>query len=256
MATDDELLQWLQSKAKTPDEISSRVIGIFSPPGVGKTVLAAKFGEPTLFITDEMNGITSFKNHPDLKPNVKAVPFRSHNITRQTLKLVESGEFVHDDGRPFEVVVLDTISGMINLEIQKIVRDGITPDRGRLSAETASQPDYLVSEKRVMELMSAVSNLTRATTVLLSHQRVGDKLTPGDRTRMDGHKAAFQVINKYASVIAYLDIDSNGKRMLQVMPNGNGVSVKTRYRFPSEFVTDDEFVAHIRKWQENERAGK
>jgi hypothetical protein len=253
---DDEIIAWLKKKAKSPDEIESRVIGIFSPPGHGKTVLAARFDEPTLIITDEMNGITSFKNHLDLKPNVKGVPFRSHSITRRVLQAVESGDFVHDDGRSFKVVVLDTISGMISLEIQNIVKAGVTPAKGRVSAESASQPDYMVSEKRVMELMNDVANLTTVTTVLLSHQRIGDKLTPGDNTRPDVHAAAFRVINKYASVIAYLEVQKDGTRRLQVMPNGNGVSVKTRYHFPSEFVSDDEFVAHIRKWKNNERAGQ
>ena len=83
----------------------------------------------------------------------------------------------------------------------------------------------------------------------MSHQRLGDKLTPGANTRMDGHAAAFKVINKYVSVMAYLKMDNENRRVLQVMPNGNGVAVKTRYHFPSVFVTDDEFVAHIEKWK-------
>ena len=96
--------------------------------------------------------------------------------------------------------------------------------------------------------MDEVANLTRMTMVLLFHTRIGDKLTPADLTRPDVHAAAFRVINKYASVIAYLDI-VKGERRLQVMPNGNGVSAKTRYHFPDVFVSPDEFVAHIRTWQ-------
>lgn len=249
MATDAEVLDWLGRKVKTPDEIDARVLAIFGPPGLGKTVLSAMFGQRVLIITDEMNGIVSFKNHPELKRRVKAVPYRSHTITAQILRLVESGEYVFNDGEPFDTVVLDTISGMISLEVQAIVKAGITPAAGRLSAESASQPDYLVSEKRILDLMAEVSKMTRVTTVLLSHERVGDKLTPGDRTRIDAHRAAFRVINKYASVIARLDMKEGGKRELQVMPNGNGVSVKTRYMFSDVFVSIDEFVAQIEKWK-------
>jgi hypothetical protein len=246
----ENFLKWLESKARTPDEIESRVMALFSPPGFGKTVLSAMFDEPTLIITDEMNGITSFKNHPELKKNVRAVPYQSHTFTANTILAAENEEFRHVDDRPFKTCVLDTISGMIALEARSIAKSGINPDKGRLNVETPSQPDYLVSEGRVIELMSSVANLTRMTIVMNSHQRVGDKLTPGDLTRMDVHAAAFRVLNKYASIIAYLNI-VDGERKLQVMPNGNGVSVKTRYRFPSEFLTVQEFVAHIRKWKDN-----
>lgn len=248
---DEMLLQWLQKKSKRPDEIASKVIAIFSEAGVGKTVLACKLGRRVCLITNEMNGSSSLANHPTIKDNVKVVPFRDWDFTSQIIPLIENEQFVHDDGEPFDAIVLDTVSGMLIEEIQAIVKSEVTPAKGRLSAETPSQPDYLVSEQRIIPVMNAISNLTRCTVVLLSHQRLGDKLTPGANTRMDGHAAAFKVINKYVSVMAYLKMDSARKRVLQVMPNGNGVAVKTRYHFPSEFVTDDEFVAHIEKWKGN-----
>lgn len=250
MASDDAILDWLGKKVKTPEEIESRVVGIFSPPGYGKTVLASMIGEPTLIITDEMNGITSLKNHPDLKGKVSAVPFTKHASTARIIRVAESGEFTHEDGRPFEVCVLDTASGQVAKEVQNIQKSGLTGSKGRLSPESKSQPDYGISEDRVMQLMDEVANLDRMTMVLLFHTRIGDKLTPGDLTRPDSHAAAFKVFNKYMSIIAYLDI-VKGERRLQVMPNGNGFSVKTRYHFPSEFVSPDEFVAHIRKWKGN-----
>lgn len=250
MANDPELLKWLMEKAKSPEEIQSRVLAIFSPPGFGKTTLAAYLGERVLFITDEMQGAASIVNHPELKGKTKFVPFSKHNTTRRTIKLAEDGDFVHDDGEMFDVCVLDTVSGMASLEVQNIIKSGMTGSNGRVSVESSNQPDYHISERRIMELMAEIANCTRMTVVLLFHQRVGDKLTPGDLTRLDVHAAAFRVVNKYASVIAYLNFDNKGKRQLQVMPTGNGVSVKTRYRFPSEFVSTDEFVAHIRKWKE------
>lgn len=247
--TEEALLQWLEKKSRKPDEITAKVIAIFSEAGLGKTVLACKLGKRVCLITNEMNGSSSLINHPKIKDRVKVVPFRDWDFTCQIIPLIEDGKFVHDDGEPFDLIVLDTFSGMLTEEIQAIVKAGVTPEKGRLSAETPSQPDYLVSEQRVISLMSVVANLMRCTVVLLSHQRLGDKLTPGANTRMDGHAAAFKVANKYVSVMAYLKMDGPNKRVLQVMPNGNGVAVKTRYHFPKEFVTDDEFVAHIEKWK-------
>lgn len=246
---EETLLAWLHKKSKKPDKITAKVIAIFSEAGLGKTVLACKLGKRIALITNEMNGSSSLTNHPEIKDNVKVIPFRDWDFTCQIIPLIEQAKFVHDDGEPFDVIVLDTFSGMLTEEIQSIVKSGITPEKGRLSPETPSQPDYLVSQQRVISLMSVIANLTRCTVVLLSHQRLGDKLTPGANTRMEGHAAAFQVANKYVSVMAYLKMDGSKKRVLQVMPNGNGVAVKTRYHFPSEFVTDGEFVAHIEKWK-------
>lgn len=248
--SDDLLLQWLEKKSRKPDEIASKVIAIFSEAGIGKTILSCKLGRRVCLITNEMNGSSSLANHPDIRQNVRVVPFRDWNFTAQIIPLIEEEKFVHYDGEPFDVIVLDTISGMVGDELQAIVREGVTPAKGRLSAEVASQPDYLVSEQRILPVLKAISNLTRCTVVLLSHQRLGDKLTPGANTRMDAHAAVFKQVNKYVSVMAYLKME-NGKRVLQVMPNGNGVAVKTRYHFPSVLVTDDEFVAHIEKWKGN-----
>lgn len=246
---DDALLNWLEKKSRKPDEIASKVIAIFSEAGVGKTILACKLGRRVCLITNEMNGSSSLANHPEIKDNVRVVPFRDWDFTSQIIPLIEEGKFVHYDGEPFDLIALDTINGMLMEELGAIVKSGVTPSKGRVSPETASQPDYLVSRDRLVPVMSAISNLTRCTVVLLSHQRLGDKLTPGANTRLEGHASAFQLINKYVSVMAYLKMDDKGNRVLQVMPNGNGIAVKTRYHFPSVFVTDDEFVAHIEKWK-------
>lgn len=248
---EDKLLGWLEKHSRKPDEIKSRVIAIFSEAGIGKTVLACKLGKRVALITNEMQGSSSLDNHPTIKENVRVIPFRNWDMLAQIIPLIEEGKFTHYDGERFDLIVLDTVNGMLLEELHEIVKSGVTPQKGRLTAETASQPDYLVSRDRLIPVMKAISNLTHCTVVLLSHQRLGDKLTPGANTRMEGHASAFQLMNKYVSVMAYLKMDGPKKRVLQVMPNGNGVAVKTRYHFPSEFVSDDEFVAHIEKWKES-----
>lgn len=248
---EDKLLGWLEKHSRKPDEIKSRVIAIFSEAGIGKTVLACKLGKRVALITNEMQGSSSLDNHPTIKKNVRVIPFRNWDMLAQIIPLIEEGKFTHYDGERFDLIALDTVNGMLLEELHEIVKSGVTPQKGRLTSETASQPDYLVSRDRLIPVMKAISNLTHCTVVLLSHQRLGDKLTPGANTRMEGHASAFQLINKYVSVMAYLKMDGPKKRVLQVMPNGNGIAVKTRYHFPSEFVSDDEFVAHIEKWKES-----
>lgn len=247
---DEELLKWLVGKAKSPEEIESRVIGIFSPPGYGKTSLAAHLGERVLFVTDEMQGAVSLRNHPELKGKTKFVPFSKHATTQRIIKAVEAGDYRHDDGEPFDTIVLDTLSGMAALEVQRIIKSGMTGQSGRVSVESSNQPDYHISERRIMELMAEVANCINTTVVILFHQRIGDKLTPGDNTRADLHAAAFKAVNKYASIIAYLTI-KEGKRELKVLPTGDGISVKSRYLFPKVSVTPEEFTEYIKKWKAN-----
>lgn len=242
------LMAWIKTKQFKPGDTPGRKIAIFSPPGYGKTVLAVRLGKRNLIITDE-DGFTSLTNHPELNGTWTGLPFTSWSIVRKILELVESGDYAFDDGEPFDNVIFDTVTGMISLEIQKIVKDGITTEKGKVSAEVAGRPDYLVSEQRLIPLMSQIAHMQRCSVTMLFHTRIGDKLTIGDNTRLDTHAAAFKVINKYLSVIAYLNI-VDGKRMLKVMPTGDGVSVKTRHHFPSETVTDDVFVAEIQKWKE------
>jgi len=248
--TEEELLlEWLAKKSRRPSEVTAKIISIFSEAGLGKTVLACRLGKRVALITNEIQGSSALLNHPEIEKNVRVIPWVSYDRMRKIIPLIESGKFRHYDDEPYDVIVLDTVSGMITETVQEIVKSGVATEKGKVSAEVAGRPDYLVSEQRIIPLMTDLANIERCMIVLLSHQRLGDKLTPGANTRMDAHAAAFKVINKYVSIMAYLKVVGPNQRELQVMPNGNGVAVKTRYHFPSEFVTDDEFVAHIEKWK-------
>jgi hypothetical protein len=258
---DDLVLKWMNAKSRRPAEIKSKVVLIFSEAGLGKTVLACRLGERIALITNEIQGSASLSNHPEVERNVRVIPFTPPDAfvgqgywdwTRKMIPLIESGQFRHYDDEPFDTIVLDTISGMISDEIQQIVKSGAATEKGKVSQEVAGRPDYLVSEQRIRPVLTDIANLERCSVVFTSHQRLGDKLTPGANTRADAHAAAFKEINKYVSVMAYLKIE-NGKRMLQVMPTGNGVAVKSRYHFSKTIVTDDEFVAEIEKWKSSQK---
>lgn len=261
-STDDLVLKWLEKKSVRPGDITANVILIFSEAGLGKTVLACRLGRRVALITNELAGSSALTNHPEIEKNVRVIPFSPPDSlafkgywdwTRKMIPLIEEGKFCHYDGEPFDLIVLDTVSGMISDEIDQIVKSGVATEKGKISLEVAGRPDYLVSETRIKPVLHDIANLTRCSVVMLSHQRLGDKLTPGANTRADAHAAAFKEINKYVSVMAYLKMDGPNQRVLQVMPNGNGVAVKTRYHFPKEFVTDDEFVAHIEKWKKGSK---
>jgi hypothetical protein len=247
----DELyLKWLNQKSRRPGEIKAKVILIFSEAGLGKTVLACRLGLRVALITNELAGSSALHNHPEIEKNVRVIPFKNWAFTRQIIPLIEEEKFRHYDDEPFDLIVLDTVSGMISDELQDIVKTGAATEKGKVSAEVAGRPDYLVSEQRIIPVLTDIANLERCSVVMTSHQRLGDKSVPGANTRVDAHAAAFKEINKYVSVMAYMTI-KNERRVLQVMPTGNGIAVKSRYHFPAVKIDDDTFVAEIEKWKQN-----
>lgn len=229
-------------------KIAGRKLLIFGSPKIGKTVLAARLGKCNFFITDE-DGYTSLLN-ASVKDKVghwRAMPFNDWASVKQVLQAGEAGQLkCQTCGNPFDNYVLDTVSGIVAQVLQEIVQSGTTPTDGKISPEAAGRPDYLVSRERLYPVMRQIAQMRNASVTLLMHTREVGKVKP--QILPDVHNAAYEVINKYVSVQAYLSI-KDGQRMLQVRPNGNGIAAGSRYDFPDVFVSDDDFVAHIEQWK-------
>lgn len=247
----DNIVAQLQGQMFGGGEVAGRKILIYSREGLGKTVLACRLGQHNLIITDE-DGYTALENESvrGLIGHWLAIPFKKWVLVSGILQGVEAGQFKCHCGEPFDNVVLDTMSGMISIVLQEIIRDGIATDKGKVSSETAGRPDYLVSRERLIPVMSQIALMRNASVTMLMHQRPGK--TPDEKIVPDAHGAAYEVIKKYASVIAWLTLNvkgHEGERMLQVRSSGNGVVAKTRYDFPSAVISDDDFVAHVQQWK-------
>lgn len=248
---DPKLAEYMQRQMFGSGQIAGRKILIFSKEGIGKTVLACRLGKHNLIITDE-DGYTALENDDvrDIIGHWRGIPFMDWPTCRQLLQGVEAGQFKCECGEPFDNVIFDTMSGMISIVLQQIIFSGVATDKGKVSAETAGRPDYLVSRERLIPVMSQIALMRNASVTMLMHQREGK--TVDEKIVPDAHGAAYEVIKKYTSLLAWLTLNvpgNEGKRMLQVRPNGNGVSAKQRYNFPSDYVTDDEFVEHINRWK-------
>lgn len=235
----------LGEKRKT----AGRKIVIYSVPKIGKTVLAARLGKHNMFIVDDGDGYSALMNESvhGMIGHWDVLPFMDWASVKQFLQAGEAGQILCQCGEPIDNWVLDTASGMIMLELQKIIATAGTPMDGKVAPEAPGRPDYMVSRDRLIPVMSQISAMSNASVTLLMHMREVGKVKP--QVVPDAHNAAIEVINKYVSVQAYLQMDNDGNRILQVRPNGNNVVVGTRYDFPKDFVTDDEFVSHIEKWK-------
>ncbi len=245
---DPRLVDYINKQRVGNNVAPGRKILIFSVPKVGKTILAARLGKHNFFITDE-DGYTALKNDSvkDLVGHWDAVPFMDWPTTRQVLQAVEAGQILCKDcSEPVDNVILDTMSGMIGISLQGIIQTAGTPKTGKVAPEAPGLPDYFISRERLIPVMSQIALMRNASVTLTMHMREEGKVRP--QIQPDAHKSAYEVINKYISLQAYLTVQ-DGQRILQVKNNGNNVVVGGRYDFPSEFVTDDEFVAHIEKWK-------
>lgn len=244
-------LDYYMSKLFTADDIKGRMIAIYSNEGVGKTVLAAKLGKSNLFITDD-NGILSLKNHSELDAISVAVPFEGYDQCVEILQYCESGEMINPKtGTPFDNVIFDTISGMCSSELRRSIEDGdIKTDKGKLAGNIPTQPHYLLNEQNFAPLMKECGRMMNVSVTLLVHLRTGTKDIPGASTRADLHGAAYKLLAKYSSVVAYMmpEGENGSPRKLRVMPDLM-TGAKTRHNFRKAVVTDDEFVAEIEAWK-------
>src|SRR3954454_1143090 len=143
---DPKLADYLQRQTFGSGEIAGRKILIYSKEGIGKTVLACRLGKHNLVITDE-DGYTSLSNSSvsDITGHWRGIEFKDWATVKQLLQAAEAGQLKCNCGEPFDNVVLDTVTGMISIVIQEIIRTGIATDKGKVSSETAGRPDYLVS---------------------------------------------------------------------------------------------------------------
>ena len=227
---------------------AARKLLIFSQPKVGKTVLGARLGKHNWLVTDE-DGFTSLTNDSVRKVigHWDGTTFEKWVDVRMVLQAAEAGQIICECGEPVDNIILDTVSGMVAETLQQIAAGAGTPKTGRVAPESAGRPDYMVSKDRILPVMQQIAQMRNCSVTLLAHTKGGTKDAPN--VVPDIHGAAYEVVNKYISLQAYMFID-DGTRKLQVGAMGNQIVTGSRYDFPANIVTDDEFVAHVEKWKE------
>ena len=248
---DPALVKFIESQrlGEEGKKKAGRKIVIYSLPKVGKTVLAARLGKHNMFISDE-DGYTALMND-DIAPMVghwDSLPFMDWASTKQMLQAGEAQQIFCHCGEPIDNWILDTVNGMVMATLRSIVKSAGATQEGKTAPENPNRPEYMISRDRLVPVMQQIAAMRNASVTMLLHQREHDVKT-NPHINVDVHKAAAEVINKYTSVQAYLKME-NGSRILQVGTLGNGFVTGSRYNFPKDFVTDDEFVAHIEKWKE------
>lgn len=228
---------------------AGRKITIYSVPKIGKTVMAARLGKHNMFISDE-DGYTSLMND-DIKPLIghwDSFPFEDWAGVKQYLQAGEAQQILCECGEPIDNWILDTMNGMVMKTLRDIVKSAGATQEGKTAPENPNRPEYMISRDRLVPVMQQIAAMRNASVTMLLHQREHDVKT-NPHLGVDVHKAAAEVINKYTSLQAYMSMADNGQRILQVRPTANKIVVGSRYNFPKDFVTDDEFVEHIEQWK-------
>jgi hypothetical protein len=176
-----------------------------------------------------------------------SMPFMDWASVKQMLQAGEAGQILCECGEPIDNWILDTMSGMVFATLKQIVDGAGATQEGKVAPEAPNRPEYMISRDRLIPVMQQIASMRNASVTMLVHMREHGKVDT--HIGLDVHSAAAEVINKYTSVQAYLTMNAEGQRILQVRQTGNKVIAGSRYEFGSDFVTDDEFVAGIERWK-------
>jgi hypothetical protein len=196
---------------------------IYSPPGVGKTCLAASFPGPVKYL-DFDNKISSaarfYASNKEMLDNIDVINLAAmlsdspiNELIKQTNELSamqKRGEY------PYKTLVLDSITTFSSACLSHIVKTN--PGIKRVPSAQGVQPtmsDYGILKREFQRLIPGLLSLDM-NVVMLGHEAVDKDETTGEVIRgvlMDGSFA--QQLPIYFDEVWRAYIDDKGKRWLQ-----------------------------------------
>lgn len=259
--TAKEQLANLLEMMNAPNEESQNLTGIiYGDNGGGKTVCAVKLGHAIckykgggqiLFI-DAVNAWRSLKNHPELLPGLKRIPYSG----KSQLDIINSAlEFNPPNFAAFnyKVIILDEMSSMTD-------HDGDVVLAARSKADSKKDPDVLTQP----DMGATTERMRRTVTKMLkqdisvifvSHMRNDeDKLKGYAYTRPRFMPKFSGTIREGLDFVAFMSADIENRdgqpvytRSLQVHPS-RSIVAKTRIGGLPMHVNPDRFIARAIEW--------
>ena len=228
-------------RAKPVGEIPKHLItALYSAPGVGKTIMAARTANKTILITDERSHV-SLSQFPELDVDVITVT-KYAEVTATVAEL-------YNGNHPYDHFMIDTFDGIIRMKLKE-QRKTVSFNRGH--DDINSLEDYNLLNNHMFDLISRLAMLPISVTVT-SHDRIPDEKSyvKGDRLlRPSIPFRVFECLNGYANVVGYMQAKKRGDaiiRTVSVQAN-DAYEAKNHLKMPP-VVTDDTFVETIRNWK-------
>lgn len=211
---------------------------LYSAPGVGKTIMAARTANKTLLVTDERASV-SLSQFPELAATVDVINIRNYG---QFMKVIQE---LYKDPRSYDHLQIDTLDGIVRMKLKE-QRQKVQFNRGH--EDINSLEDYNLLNNHMFNMISNLAQLPLSVT-LTSHDRIPDQQSyvKGDRLlRPSIPFRVFECLNGYTNVVGYMYM-SKGDRRVALQANDK-FEAKNHLRMPTS-LSDDEFVSTIRDWK-------
>jgi len=215
-------------------------LALFGPPGSGKTVFAGSgYTEGQVIHFDiDGTGAKSYKNHPEMLPHIHRVRIR------RCEELLVAGNELRQGNHSFKVAVLDTISTMQTLHLQRIMREQYAKNPEKRERYKTWQDDFYEAGNRITEIMEVFCDLEMHV-VFIFHQRENKDeqtgvtyLSPQVMPSLGGTIATLVDITGYFTC----NTKATGEetRKLRVKPTSQ-IQTKTRNWFDSPILLNPTF---------------
>jgi hypothetical protein len=264
MATQKEMLNALLEQMKAPTEDVQNITGIiYGDNGGGKTVLAVKLAQAILkwkgggeiLFLDAVNAWRSLKNHPELQPNLKRIPYSGKTQLDTIISAIESRPAGFEN---FKVIILDEASSMTDKDGDTVLAARAAKDPGK-DPDVLTQPDMGATTERMRR--SVIKLLRQDISVIfVAHQREDEDKSVGYKRIRPRFMPKFSgTIREGLDFVGHMTAspsqNSNGElayqRFIQVHPS-RAVIAKTRVGGLKLKETPDDFVAGVIRWLNNE----
>jgi phage nucleotide-binding protein len=213
---------------------------LYGPPGVGKTIAAARTSNKTVLLTDEKSYV-SLSNFPEL--DVSVIPLKDYSQATRIVAELYKGE--HE----FDHLMIDTFDGLIRKKLKE-QREKVSFNRGH--QDINSLEDYNLLNNHMFDFISRLTMLPLSVT-LISHDRIPDQQSyvKGDRLlRPSIPFRVFECLNGYANVVGYMSMRKHeGKLIRTIALQANDEFEAKNHLKMGALVSDDNFVDTIRNWK-------
>lgn len=233
----------LEARTVKPGQRKKLYQTVFGQPGAGKTVMAAGIGNKNLIISDE-TGYDSLVNHPELEARTTVMPFLGYQDVMDYCEGIDSGQFDYDH------MILDTFSGMQDDRIMFNLDQKATSGFDRKHPDVPSWDDYNLSRRQSFEVLRRLM-VCKAHVTVICHVRVpnASAMAKGETTRPDLTDKVFNIVNKYSSMLVYMEKAKDGVTRTVHFAGDNRISIKSRI-IPEDVkkLPVDQYVSRIRNW--------
>ena len=215
----DAILQSLESRITTPEELRYLKVLVYCRPGLGKTTFGASAPNPCFYDVDETT--ISLQKNPAYS-KIPIIPYVSPYQGEMLIEKVASGalwpdkeSFVFDSATIFQNKSLK-----VQLRTQLGIRENSVEMESMITRYLAGDMNWVANTQYMEDVVARLSKIKDKHVIVTAHIKTEkDSSTGVDRwlTRPDITNKAYQAFARWANVIGFLEV-AGEKRTLRIQP--------------------------------------